>query len=307
MGWILAAINEEYKAVFLAMERHRSRAPMTEPPPKKRLPLLDFTIPLIVKFPVVFMSNFVVIGAILITLFYLVRFFGLKSFSVYFGHLAFWLLLGFCIFYALKFNSLIFLRRFLAERNRNLVFFLPHPVVSDIDQTDGTPEKIKKICAIAILESKGYTIAYGLCFLVLYLIYLYYFKYYSPNSLACLRSCEVLLFGIKSIGSGIIFDFFDSFNIEISDIKGVSTLFLLSSFLAKLVFTGIVLRIITLYYSFRRRFRSVLREEALTHDAAQKRLESVRKSHPELLKLAPGSMLVPPWLRSRPQLPTGKG
>jgi hypothetical protein len=100
--------------------------------------------------------------------------------------------------------------------------------------------------------------------------------------LKCADSCEVLRFGVKSIGSGVLFDFFDAFHIELSDISGGSTYFLTAAFLAKLVFAGLVLRIVTLYFSFRKRFRPVLRTSAMSFDE-QRLKEALSKIDPKIL------------------------
>jgi hypothetical protein len=216
-------------------------------------------------------------SVILAALFYGLRWAGVFSISVYVGETSFALILRFFIIAAPRFNSIGLVRRLCAERRTNPIFYIPHPIVEDLHERERPLKRVKKFCAIAFLETKTYTIAHGMTFVIFYFGLLYFLRGYNPPSLECTRSCEVFMFGIKSIGSGMLFDFFDAFHIKLSDIRNGSTYFLTAAFVAKIVFAGLVLRIITLYFSFRKRFRSVLRTSARTFD--EKRLTARATEH----------------------------
>ena len=164
---------------------------------KLRLPLFDFATPLIVKLPVAFMSEFVPVAVILAVIFYGLRWLGLATTSVYVGKAAFALIFGFCLFAALQFNSIRSVRRLCATRKTNPMFIIPHPVVEDLRKADSPVTKAEKYCAIAFIETKAYTIAYGAMFILLYFGLLYFLFYYNPSSFTCRGSCEVFRFGVK--------------------------------------------------------------------------------------------------------------
>jgi hypothetical protein len=267
-------------------------APSSKPP----LPFFDFALPLIVKLPTVLLSELLLPTVLLAAIFYGLRWLGLLSISVYIGEVSFALFLGFCILAALRFNSLEFVRRLCRGRKTNPIFHLPHPIVEDSRKGETAARRAKRFCAIAVIETKAYTICYGLVFLGLYFVLLYFLRAYNPSSMKCEGSCEVFRFGIKSIGSGVIFDFFDAFHIELSNVRGGSIYFLTAAFLAKLVFAGLVLRIVTLYFSFRKRFRSVLRTSAITLDQEHVR-EALSKIDPKVLGPKRMYVFLPPWLR----------
>ena len=270
---------------------------MSGPASKPQLPFWEFALPLIAKLPITLLE-FLLPTVLLAAIFYGLRMFGRLSLSVYAGETLFALLLAFCILAALRFNSLVFVRRLCRERKTNLIFEIPHPIVQDPQSGESSARRAKRLCAIAVIETKAYTICYGIVFIILYFILLYFLRAYDQSSMECRGSCEIIRFGVKSIGSGIVFDFFDAFQIELSDMKARSTYLLTASFLAKVVFTALVLRVVTLYFTFRKRFRSVLRTEAITLDE-QRVKEVLRRFDPKVLGPKGIYMFLPPWLRRR--------
>lgn len=278
---------------------------MPDHPVKPQLSVIDFSIPLLTKVPVVLLSEFLLPSVVLGAIFFGLRLFGLLSVSIYFGWASFALIFGFCIFAALRFNSVGFVRRLYAERRTNPVFRIPHPVVEDLKDGEPLLTRVKKLCAISLLETKAYTIAYGAVFITFYFFFLYFLRDYDRTALVCARSCEVFLFGVKSIGSGVLFDFFDAFHIELSDVANGSKYFLAVAFLAKLVFTGLVVRVVTLYFTFRKRFRSALRTSAMAFD--ETRLSDVHRTVDQTI-LGPRGIyfFLPPWLRPSKKGPEAK-
>jgi hypothetical protein len=274
---------------------------MPAPSSKPQLPFFDFALPLIVKLPTVLLSELLLPTVLLAAIFYGLRWLGLLSISVYAGEVSFALVLGFCVLAALRFNSLEFVRSLCRERKTNPIFHLPHPIVEDPRNGETATQRAKRFCAIAVIETKAYTICYGVVFLAVYFALLYFLRAYNPSSMKCDGSCEIFRFAVKSIGSGVLFDFFDAFRIELSNVRGESIYFLAAAFLAKLVFAGLVLRIVTLYFGFRKRFRSVLRTSPITLDEERVK-EALSKIDPKVLGPRRMYVFLLPWLRRRQKI-----
>jgi hypothetical protein len=262
---------------------------------KARISAIDFLIPLFTKLPIVLVSNFFLLSVTSATLFIALRWVGALNAATYVVKVFFLVALCFCIFAALRFNSKSFLRAMCAARKSSPIFLAPHPLVRSSKPEDTLNDKVRRLTAIALIEAKSYTIAYGTTFLILYIAYLYFIKHFSRNELSCKATCEVLLFAVKSIGSGIIFDFFDHFHINITDIDSHSISIEMLSFVSKLVFVGLVLRIITLYLNFRRRYSSVLRESPITRE----QLTTAEATYVQKHRPSFSYIVVPPFLANR--------
>jgi hypothetical protein len=170
----------------------------------------------------------------------------------------------FCTLYAIRLNSTGYLRTLCRRRNTAAVFKLPHPIVQDISETDTAPVRLRKISAIAIIESKLWSLTFGISVVAYYFTLLYILYIYNRSSFICKAPCQILLFGIKTIGSGLMFDFLDDFNIKISDVQSNSLYLSIVSFCTKCVVVAIVIRLFTLYFAFRKKYGSILRPFALT-------------------------------------------
>ena len=279
---------------------------MTEPRIAGRLPLSDFLVHLLSKMVVVIVSGFLVPGLIAAGLFLGLRWAGFVATSVYFGQLAFAVALAFCLLEAAKFNSKLVIRRLCAERRTSKIFFYPHPIVRDAKDEDTLSQRVERFCAIAVIEAKGYTIAFGVAFLILYLGLLHFFREYDRGSLVCKTECDIFWYWVKSIGSGPLFDFFEAFHIQLSHIEDGSFFFRTTSYLAKIVSVLLVLQTICVYLGFRRRFRWVLRSSGLATGDSEAGFDQMLKS--ERSAIGPGGifMALPPWWRSKSRSKTEK-
>ncbi|QKC98270.1 hypothetical protein EB231_29195 [Mesorhizobium sp. NZP2298] len=168
---------------------------------------------------------------------------------------------------AVIYSVLIGSRKFLFyqwnNRDKLPLFTLPHPTVQNIPKLKMASQHRLANYALALMESKLWSLAYGICSIVYYFIFLYYVSYRIPDAIHCTERCNLLVYGAKTISSGIILDFIDYFDIEVSGVhtsKWVSVV----SFGAKLISSYVVIRLLVDYYSFRKRFRAVLRDEHVT-------------------------------------------
>ena len=269
---------------------------MDEPKLPGRLPAWDFVIHLVSKLPVVVVSGFLVPSLAVLALFFLLRWGKFDRTAVYFGEFALIAAMGFCLIQGFGFNSRRMIRLMCIDRQQPM-FRYRHPIVRDAVNGDTPSERMHRLCAIAVIEAKGYTIAFGVAFLLFYLVFLYFLRSYDPTSLHCTSDCAVGRYWIKSIGTGPMFDFFETFHIPISNVDDGSFLFRAVSYLAKIVSTLLILQTISVYFGFRRRFRWVLRGEALSAADPNSGLDEMLRDS----DLGPGKsfLLLPPWLKRR--------
>jgi hypothetical protein len=277
---------------------------MTEPKIAGRLPVWDFFIHLMGKVLFVTISYFLLLVLAAIAFFFALRWAGFQLTSTYFGKFAFVAAMTVCFLQALQFNSKRMIRYLCARRRVNKMFLYPHPVVRDVRESDNLSERVRRFCAIAVIEAKAITIAFGVTFLLFYLSLLYFLDKYDQASLSCKNECEIGWYWIKSIGSGPLFDFFEAFHIQLSNLEDGSFLFRTTSYLAKIASTLLVVQTFCVYFGFRRRFRWALRTSALSLGDP----ESVVMLKNERSSLGPRGvyLLLPPWLRRNPQAKTAR-
>lgn len=271
---------------------------MDKPKLPGRLPVGDFVIHLVSKVSVVVVSGFLVPSLIVLALFFMLRWGKFDRIAFYLGEFALVVALGFCLIQGLGFNSKRTIWRICAARRRPAPLFLyRHPIVRDVEDGDTLSERVHRVCAMAVIEAKGYTIAFGVAFLLLYLVFLYFLRSYDPASLHCTGECAVGRYWIKSIGTGPMFDFFETFRIPLTNVDDGSYLFRTVSYLAKIVSTLLVLQTLFVYFGFRRRFRWVLRRKAL--GTADRGFDEMLKDGRPVLGPGNSFLLLPPWLMRR--------
>jgi hypothetical protein len=274
---------------------------MDKPKLPGRLPVGDFVIHLVSKISVVVVSGFLVPSLILLALFFMLRWGKFDRTAFYLGEFALVVALGFCLIQGFGFNSKRTIRRICAGRRQPTtpLFRYRHPIVRDAEDGDTLSERVHRVCAIAVIEAKGYTIAFGVAFLLLYLVFLYFLRNYDPASLRCTGECAVGRYWIKSIGTGPMFDFFETFRIPLTNVDDGSYLFRTVSYLAKIVSTLLVLQTLLVYFGYRRRFRWVLRREALGAADPNSGFDEMLKDGRPVLGPGNTFVLLPPWIMRR--------
>ncbi|MER9877950.1 hypothetical protein [Mesorhizobium sp. M0118] len=233
----------------------------------RRISIVDFFIPAIPKIPIVFFNNmlrfYIVFGAIYIC----ISLAAYQNFSAYAGAVFLVVFMLISAVYSILIGSRKFLLHQWKSRNKLPLFRLPHPVIQNIPKLKMASKHRLAGYALVLMESRLWSLAYGICTIIYYFIFLYYVSYKFPDAIYCLERCNLLIYGAKTISSGIILDFIDYFDIEVSGVhtsKWVSVV----SFGSKLVSSYIVIRLLVDYYSFRKRFRTVLRDEHITTEQA---------------------------------------
>jgi hypothetical protein len=179
----------------------------------------DFCIPLFIKFMVILTTNMIPIS-FLAAIFAFLEFVHVPFGAAYFGEMAFFVVSLFLIYTAFKFNSKFMLRKIARNKDQNNpLFYYPHPLIKNIATMDSSKIRMRKRIAIALIELKSYTFATGLYFIIIYFLFLAFMHHMLPNSIKCAGDCQIYRYGVKSLGGGIVFDFFDTFEIPVTDIK----------------------------------------------------------------------------------------
>jgi len=257
----------------------------------------DFCIPLLIKLPVVLTPNLIPL-LLFVSIFILLKLFHYPIAAAYFGEMVFFAVGLFLIYAAFKFNSKFVLRRIARNNSEsNPLFIYPHPLIRSVTDSDTPRIRIRKRIAIALIELKAYTFANGFYFIIMYFLFLIYMHSVFPNAIRCTSDCQIYRYGMKSLGSGILFDFFDAFDIPVSNITAadVSPAVRIMSFVAKLVLVGLVIHVVAYYFTLKRRFKSELRVEALTQDEAKTELAALRKGR-TIPRINYKLVILPPWL-----------
>jgi hypothetical protein len=260
----------------------------------------DYCLPLLVKLPVILTTGIIPI-LLFITVFSLLKLAHLMVASAYFGEIAFFITGVFLVYSSFSFNSKFMLRRIVRNDNngdRNPLFIYPHPLIRGINNSDTSLTKIRKRTAIALIELKAYTFANGLCFIIMYFLFLFYMNSTFSDAMICTGDCQIYRYGVKSLGSGILFDFFDAFDIRVSNVTYVSFPVRIMSFVAKLVLVGLVIHVVTYYFTLKRRFKSELRSEALTPEKAKSEIEAARDGR-TIPRTSYKLVFLPPWLNRK--------
>lgn len=232
---------------------------------RKRISLVDFYIPSAVKVPIVFFTRVVPFCFLILFAYILahltfpyyakeVTLFGLLLITAYLAQMSIGL------------GSRKFIHYLWTRRHGLALLKIPHPILQNIP----APQRhlIRQTnYAMIVMENKLWAFANGILAVVFYGVTCVFLYLFFPTTMNSTGVFDTLSYCLVQISGGILLDFFGQFKISLYHADPNYAVRTLSFFMRVLV-TYIVVKLFWDYYSYRRIYWHLLRDEALSMDAA---------------------------------------